>query len=418
VLLNSEDQTRPRPIQAARNIDKYVYRGIWIITKMIGDIDYAIRVGSDWEEDAMLVELLHTLIERAVHENLDLSSNDATQHAEERQETDVSLLTKIMPKLTEEWADLESEWTGNLNLTTHQVASVLSEGDFYFTMFGKQNTGKNDTTLGNSHRNAERIRFLLYVGGFKEVEIHTALDEKGKRYVVSAQKGDWGFLVLGDDAFILMIKKAQEWLRKNWHVIFAEDRNQQQGLGHWRKKEISSPFYDFCSRDCIKREDGTFRWIRKLKRFLQTTPFTISLKETSREDIKEFELRKLAYIEGIGMLHWCQKLPLFHKYALTLIRLGVEVDPKIVEETLNTKWNKRSIGFVTTMRDEDYGLTLKLWEDQYNISKEAIVSLEKALDECNSLHDQILHPEIINAFNFTEEYNNYAEAQNFSDLYV
>ena len=175
--------------------------------------------------------------------------------------------------------------------------------------------------------------------------------------------GDYGILVLGDDFLLVINKKFLQKVQDNMSIIYCKDRYSTGGLGHWFKDALDPNWPEFCSRDLLNRGDGTFRWMRKIKKFIQTTPFTISVSSNStRVDVIEFELKKLAYMEGIGILKWAKGLPLYHKYAQTLIRLGTYVDPQEIEEKYMKRWEARAIGEVEDVRVEDYNLALEYWD--------------------------------------------------------
>lgn len=395
-----EDEPRPRPIQQARNIDKLNYRGIWYITKIISDIDYAYRCGANWDEDAKVLSVVWSGVLNGVGIPGDLSSNDATQSILEREKTDLILFSNLLKRLGDDWVDDQKATLENVTGRSKQTAGFFEYGDFRATMIGKQNTGASDTTAGNTERNRRRMRFLLSgILNLKEVE----LGKDGEEWILIAS-GDYGLLVLGDD-FLLVVNKAHvKLVEDNMHHIYCKGRYEIGGLGHWYKDTLSMDWPEFCSRDLIDRGDGSFRWIRKIKRFMQLTPFTISVRDSSRNDIVEYELRKMAYMEGIGMLKWARNLPIYHKYAQTLIRLGQEVPYEEIEEKYLKRWEMRAIGEVTDVREEDRGLVIQYWENRYGLSREVVTLVEDALDKCTSLHDQIDCPEIIELFKENEGY--------------
>jgi hypothetical protein len=404
----SEKEGRPRPIQQASNEDKYYYRMVYFLTKVIGEEDYAMTMQQSWEENAKIIENLMTLVKDAEIINGDLSCNDGTQSYEERSKTDLWLWKKLWSFLGEEWTGELEEFLVNLTGISQQKVTIFEYADIIFRLFGKQGTGSNDTTLGNTHRNVSRLRWLLR-GLMKLVEV----DYK------NGKSGDFALLVLGDDFLIFLSAKYRKMLGEYWGWVFAKERNQKQGLGHWYKDEINTKYIDFCSRDGIWRPDGTFRWIRKIKRFLQTTPFTLAVKSnTNRQDIIQYELEKLAYMEGVGILKWAKGLPIFEKYAKTLIRLGAKVDPDVIQKDLETRWDRRNIGEVFDIREEDYMLTIELWEDMYGLSRATVAQVEYNLDQCKNLHDRLNIQGITDLFEKCKDYRKFEEHHDFEGKYV
>ena len=311
LMVASEDDVRPRPIQQARNLDKYTYRGIWFITKILADLDYAYRCGANWEADAKVLGEVYANVNDAIMIPGDLSSNDATQSYPERQSSDLILIRKLLSLLDDTWVDDLGAALANVTGESEQKAQIFEYGDFRAHLLGSQNTGASDTTFGNTERNRRRMQFFLTEKlGLKEV----TYDHINKTF----GPGDYGILVLGDDFLLVINKKFLQKVQDNMSIIYCKDRYSTGGLGHWFKDALDPNWPEFCSRDLLNRGDGTFRWMRKIKKFIQTTPFTISVSSNStRVDVIEFELKKLAYMEGIGILKWAKGLPLYHKYAQT-----------------------------------------------------------------------------------------------------
>jgi len=374
--------------------------------------DYALAVGQNWQQSADRVYNIKTLVKDSIIINGDLSQNDATQTYEERMETDLLLLSTLFESIDPEFSKMPNEYYSQITGESKHKMTLYKYADIKYDLLGKQGTGSNDTTIGNSHRNVSRLRWLLTgICKLEEIVIDLKL---GKNQI-----GTYGLLVLGDDFLLIINRNSLPVVKDNWNSLFAQKQFQKQGLGHWYKDSMDTKFIDFCSRDGIWRDDGTLRWLRKIKRFIQTTPFTLAIKnKTNREDVIEHEIKKMAYIEGIGILRWAKHLPIFEKYARTLIRLGQSTPVEEIEAYLQSRWDRRDVGVVTDYRVEDYDLTLDMWEQQYDIPRDLIETIEDNLDKCTSLHDQILSEELLSKFVFCDEYIKYSVDMNFESHYI
>jgi hypothetical protein len=395
----AEKEPRPRAIQQASNPDKLHYRGIWYLCKTFCDIDPSIACGTSWEESAKLLSEFQKLVKNSVVINGDLSQNDSTQSIEERVQTDLALWQDFLGKIIPDFVEDKDKLKGILSGKSAQLVTILEYGDTAFTLFGKQGTGSPDTTLGNTHRNVSRLRWLLTSKmGLREINYH------------ASEPGDFALLVHGDDFIIFITKKYLQLLKDNFSKLFAKNQTDVCGLGHWYKDDLEIGRPDFCSRDAIQRPDGSYRWLRKIKRFLQTTPFTLAVSTSNRPDIVKYELQKMAYIEGVGILRWAKGLPIYHKYALTLIRLGVESPPEVIEQKLWERWERRCIGEVFDYREEDYELTLELWNEAYGLHSELVRRIEDALDLCEDLQTDIIFQDLLDLFNYSEHYQQYLDS--------
>jgi hypothetical protein len=380
---------RTRAIQAPNQLDKYFSRGLWNIQQAIKGVDYSMGGSYNWEKQALLLEKIVNGVRNPIFINGDLSCNDATLSGEEKIRTECAAYAKLYPYLGCGWTEGLNYWLRSKGVKSKQICFMLKgRNPLRFKLVGCRNTGELGTYLNNTEDNLAKLRWLLTdLCNLKEVEIEVI---DGDLFLIEG--GDFGIILCGDDFILVITEDKLSIVTENWNQVFAANRNETMGLGHWFKEGLGrSKYAEFCSRDAIQRTDGSFRWVRKPKRFLCFTPFTLSVRwNDKRPDICKYILKQLAYQEGIGIIRWAKGLPIFDTYARTLMRLGESNVSENIVEMYFDKWERRSIGEVFDFRADDWWLTCDMWLEKYGITTDTILAAEEALRNCNSLSDIII----------------------------
>jgi hypothetical protein len=386
---------RCRTIQVPTNLSKYFGSWKYYYQKLIARVDPAMGGSYNWEEQAKYIELLNIAIPDGYHENGDLSANDATFSAELKVETENKRREAFYRFIPEEFLPLHKRgFLHSLDVVSkHYIVLPHFKEVLAYTLHGTRTTGDPGTYVDNTESNLSKQRFVFYF--IKEaIEVIIIKTDEGEMIIV--RQGNWGIILCGDDYYARISKKLYEAYLKFRDLVFSATRAGVNSLGDWLKPGLGKSDYpEFCSRDAMERLDGSFRWIRKLRRFLTFTPFTLAVQWNKIRPGKSIEqLKEFAFQEGIGILRWGADLPIFEVYARTLIRLGSNTPAEKVVNYYLEKWDKRCIGIVFDHRKTDYEECLNFWEKNYNYPREVIFKIEKALNACTSLFDEINIPEL------------------------
>lgn len=133
---------------------------------------------------------------------------------------------------------------------------------------------------------------------------------------------NWYLSVKGDDVHRgLSRKDTKKFDEMVWKIFSPCDIKGRHGLG-----QIMAPMpwgelceTSFLSCEFFEADSGT-RMVRKMERILQTTPWSMKIKQGMKN--LDQVARELCHSKGLCMLAWSKGLPIFENYARMLIRVG------------------------------------------------------------------------------------------------
>jgi len=236
---------------------------------------------------------------------IDGSAFDSTQYAEIMEETDNWLYQKVIDMR-------EGEIAGYCNIKDLRNICANTKQNvrnkyFKYTINGTVPSGKMNTSEGNTRRSALYARFAASKCGLIE-DVHYNIE------------------TCGDDTIIIMNRdNVSQFITSAYKYVYNQNLidPKPHGLGQVAKmidvyKTITEA--DYISCHFIQNDNGDVKMVRKLDRFLQLTPWTIS---NPKNDVyKEKELNKqLLRGDALEILSWCGDIQLFQSIAHMLLRM-------------------------------------------------------------------------------------------------
>jgi len=375
---------------------------VYLMSKQAAQHNYSYCGGRTWQEQCNIISDIWASFQDPVWLNGDFSTFDATKNWALKTGL-YRIYNRVYQLINEEWGlDLQS--LGNYTELTKKVIVGWSNDEVTtIEMTGRQASGDSNTSFDNSNANESVWRFILKDLGISVVEYDLQLR-------IIKVRGQAAIFVMGDDHSLIVERTVADRILKGAPKYF----DPKGGLGFKHDGLKKEEKMDFCSTDVLLREDGSHRIMRKIKRFLSTTPFTRSVKFTSNAKYMKRDLEEMAWAEGMCMKAWCRHLPVFDEYANVLIRLGKPMMEEKYAYLLKTKWEYREERAMIDVRQTDYNLCLEFWEEHYQLSRITVFRIEEALRRTTTLNSYIYVPEIIHMCNVDAEYSQHLVDRKFT----
>jgi hypothetical protein len=187
-------------------------------------------------------------------------------------------------------------------------------------LYGCVPSGRNNTTEGNTRRNAEVVCYMAHLAG---------IDLPIQKYVPSQAK----FIVKGDDGIIMMPNELVNTYLTSYSEVYATKTD--GGIGFILKicKISTLESMEFLSLEFLLRQ-GHFRAFRPIQKLLHMNGWSNKL----GHNMDHYKARQIMWCEGINYRQCFGDLPIFRVLADHMLKHGIPVS--------ETEWEKLNLDYM------------------------------------------------------------------------